>query len=403
MAEEEQSDVQNQIPQKKGSSIGILIGAFILVILLLFGFAIGASAFSLIKMADYAPNFTSQKDGGINCSSWESASEGYQEAITSAANQFSRVGDKVPIQPALLGAIFLSEHGNSWPQKAITDTDWAQGGNGVGPFQIEEFENKWKTVSQLGLTQKVYPKPAGATDDSTKYADPQNFADAALAAGGVLYETAHFNGVDIPLNTADQNEIQCLAAGYNGGPAMCASWKGRNYDTNDQPNTTNQYHVRAWNSFQSLNQGCSLNSGGTSTSNIVAIAQAEIGYDASPNGGNTNCAKYNPASAGCVNWCANFVSWVYTKAGNPLSQSSVDGMRNFFKQAPHQYKENPAIADLSPGDVIFLREYSHVGIVEKISTDTGQIIFTIEGNTGGDDVSRQTNHVARDFSGVGKW
>jgi len=223
---------------------GIVIAAFVI------GLAI---AFSFIKWREPAPNTTALAKG-LHCDSWDNAPVGYQSAIEKASNAFSVVGGKVPVQSALLGAVFLSEHGNSWPQKAITDTDWAQGGNGVGPFQIENFDNKWKTVSELGLTKKTYPKPSGATDDSTKYADPQNFDDAALAAGGVLYEIAH--AANIPANTTNENEVKCLAAGYNGGSNMCKTWKNGGYNPSDPPHTTNKYEERAWTSFQNLNIGC---------------------------------------------------------------------------------------------------------------------------------------------------
>lgn len=199
---------------------------------------------------------TTAKAGDINCASWSSAPAGYQDAITNAANEFKRVGDKVPIQPALLGAIYLSEQGNDWPIKDINSTDWAQGGNGFGPFQIENFENKWKTVSQLGLTSKIYPKPDGVADDSSKYASPLNFSDAALAAGGVLYSTARTSGIKIPVNTTNDNEIMCLAAGYNGGPDMCKKWKDSGYSSSDPPATTNKYHERALRSYKELSQGC---------------------------------------------------------------------------------------------------------------------------------------------------
>lgn len=64
---EEQSQIENAAPRKKGSSIGILIGAFLLVIFLLFGFAIGASAFSLINWGEYAPGFESAGSSGTSC------------------------------------------------------------------------------------------------------------------------------------------------------------------------------------------------------------------------------------------------------------------------------------------------------------------------------------------------
>ncbi len=247
MEEESPQNINSAEPQKGNRLRSTIIGIAVVFVLSL----LPAAAFAGIwsgsvgkLMREPAPNTTALA-GNINCTSWDGAPSGYKDAIEKAANEFSRVGDKLPIQPALLGAVFLSEHGNSWPQKAITETNWNQGGNGIGPFQIENFDNKWMTVSRLGLV----------TGDG----NPNNFDDAAIAAGGVLYEVAHFSG--IPINTSNQNEIQCLAAGYNGGPDMCKRWKNSGYSQSDPPNTTKKYHERAWVSFQELNGHCSQNLG----------------------------------------------------------------------------------------------------------------------------------------------
>jgi len=307
-----QDDIREAQPEEQGgnmsagkrtSKVSPYIAMLGVGVIIIAAFVIGfAIAYSFIVHREPAPD-KSALAAGMYCSSWSNAPANYQTAIEAAANAFTKVGDKIPIQSALLGAIFLSEHGDSWPQKDITDTDWAQGGAGVGPFQLENFENKWKTVSELGLSSKIYPKPSGAADDSTKYADPQNFDDAALAAGGVIYETAHAGGINIPLNTTDQNEVKCLAAGYNGGSGMCKTWKDSGYSASSPPPTTNQYEERAWTSFQDLNIGCqSLTAAGLL--NIPFLSQTDATWNSAAD--KTTYAKYFPEGA---------------KRGNPFAQS----------------------------------------------------------------------------------
>jgi hypothetical protein len=111
------------------------------------------------------------------------------------------------------------------------------------------------------------------------------------------------------------------------------------------------------------------------------------------------------------NWCADFVSWVYLRAGYPfnapagpgrsswriplvyIKNASVPNLRDYLKTYnAYKVKESgyiPGVGDI----VIFARQNrSHTGIVERVDTATKStpIIFTIEGNTSTNDVARRS-------------
>jgi len=85
-----------------------------------------------------------------------------------------------------------------------------------------------------------------------------------------------------------------------------------------------------------------------------------------------------------VPWCANFVSWTFRQAGNPLpgnqvSIGSCDTMANELKKAGNWVGKTQAP---QPGDVIFFGspgDYTHVGIVDHVA---GGKVYTVEGNSG---------------------
>lgn len=130
---------------------------------------------------------------------------------------------------------------------------------------------------------------------------------------------------------------------------------------------------------------------------VVSIARSQIGQKEWSKG----VLEYTKGNKDA--WCAYFVSWVYNKAGKPLTGDrnkwevplvyrKVSGVPNirdlmiFYKS----YKTKESGYKPRAGDiVIFARNRSHTGIIEKITmTQKGLVITTIEGNT-------DTNNVAR--------
>ena len=105
------------------------------------------------------------------------------------------------------------------------------------------------------------------------------------------------------------------------------------------------------------------------------------------------------------NWCADFVSWVYLKAGYPFVTKGAPG-RSYWRIYRVSNNNDPGIPNLRSyfiannayktkesgytpvvGDVvIFSRNRSHTGIIEKVYSN---YIHTIEGNTSSLDVARK--------------
>jgi hypothetical protein len=145
-------------------------------------------------------------------------------------------------------------------------------------------------------------------------------------------------------------------------------------------------------------------SGGASGSEIVRIAESQLGTAESPPG--SNCNPYGP----CVEWCSLFVAWVWEKAGVPLKGGTAPYAYSgtiyewakaheggpFAVTAPgdpplstpeaNGARVLPPSATPAPGDAVLYGsgpgpgESDHVGIVERVFP--GGQITTIDGNFG---------------------
>jgi hypothetical protein len=121
---------------------------------------------------------------------------------------------------------------------------------------------------------------------------------------------------------------------------------------------------------------------------IVATAQAEVGYIETGN----NHTKYQKIDQP---WCGAFVNWVYSKNSIkiPDCTSTVAGANAFLKAKAWQSAEAaiPKVGDLAffdfPGDGV--DRISHIGIVIKDNADG--TVTTIEGNTSPDKKGDQRN------------
>jgi hypothetical protein len=118
---------------------------------------------------------------------------------------------------------------------------------------------------------------------------------------------------------------------------------------------------------------------GASSSQIVKVAESQIGQGEHPEG--SNCTIYGP----CEEWCSLFVAWVWQHAGVPLPGATATygysgSLYTWAKE--HGGKILAPSAKPSPGDAVFYgtgpAESAHVGIVENVSSD-GRIT-AIEGN-----------------------
>lgn len=140
---------------------------------------------------------------------------------------------------------------------------------------------------------------------------------------------------------------------------------------------------------------------GITADKVIKIAKGEIGYlekrshanldSKTKNAGSANYTKYgHETGLGCgVYWCAEFVCWVFMKAGGN-KQSAKMCLRGSFSAACEtirrafincgQYSSSPR-----PGDLIFFKGTrhagaNHIGIVTKVGSGN---VWTVEGNTSG--------------------
>jgi hypothetical protein len=137
--------------------------------------------------------------------------------------------------------------------------------------------------------------------------------------------------------------------------------------------------------------GGSVGAGGASASQIVRIAQSQLGNGETPPG--SNCNPYGP----CEEWCALFVAWVWERAGVGLSGGTppyaYSGSIYEWAKAHGASGASvlPPSARPAPGDAILFGtgpaagESMHVGIGERVFAN-GEIT-TIDGNYG-DSVAR---------------
>lgn len=126
-------------------------------------------------------------------------------------------------------------------------------------------------------------------------------------------------------------------------------------------------------------------SGNSRVNNLLAIAQAEVGYKEHPQ----NFTKYGAWMG--VNgqpWCATFVSWVAARAGCrdiiPQTSSVLVGI-NWFKKR-RQWGKKPRLGAIVYFWFLGKTSPTHVGIV--ISVNNNGTITTIEGNASDQVVKR---------------
>ncbi|MBS2031059.1 MAG: CHAP domain-containing protein [Deltaproteobacteria bacterium] len=121
--------------------------------------------------------------------------------------------------------------------------------------------------------------------------------------------------------------------------------------------------------------------GGDVRSQILAMAESQIGTLENGDTNNGPCAKYpNYFGRGAESWCADFASWVYTHAGVPMNNPWCPGIvQNLKAEGRWKGRSNP-----QPGDLVLFDwngdgVADHVGIVKGVNADG--TIETIEGNS----------------------
>jgi hypothetical protein len=133
----------------------------------------------------------------------------------------------------------------------------------------------------------------------------------------------------------------------------------------------------------------SMAAGGGGNPEIVQVAAGQLGVQEVPLGSNTGPQVRVFTAGNTQAWCADFVSWVYMRAGHPLSggaggwrYATSDGLRRWF-MARGTWNARDSSDVPQPGDVVTFNLDSdslndHTGIIERVS---GSTLYTIEGNT----------------------
>jgi hypothetical protein len=398
------SGMKGKITSKISPYIGMIGMVGVIIIGFILGFAV---AFSFIKWRDPAPN-TSALAGGTHCASWGTAPAGYQDAIEAAAAQACDSSGKKCLQPALLGAIFLSEHGDEWPS-------W-------GPSEYKDrflvahpgYDN-FKKYSPFQFEESTWTSNSGG-------APIEGMMDFSIASkAAAKYIKSILDGAGIAVDTASEKDVECAGGGYNSGPDDCKQWASKgfpdtaapaahpdHYDGTTRIFTTNDYDLRTWKHFSDLNVGCaSFASNYSSQGNNavdIALFEATKTWAEYHVGGQKKHTIY--LSSG--QWCAAFVSYVYNKAGlfntnHTVTTEILDYVKSnssaysFFytPSTPSASKTGSfitisSVGEIMPGDIVWFNDvvavdtWHHVGIVKTVYNDGD--VATIEGDTGGPDI-----------------
>lgn len=152
--------------------------------------------------------------------------------------------------PFLLTVIFMSEHGNSFPNPPPpygTGPMWRSSPAGAkGPFQF--LDNTWNRYGEDGST------PPNGTKDV------MDLADASYGAANFLRSMGGVNGTPLghPDNPYQQGTLVYIMAAYNFGPGNMARKK-------PLPAETRQYIQRGYENYLRLKGQPAGTSGGSST------------------------------------------------------------------------------------------------------------------------------------------
>lgn len=233
---------------KKESNMSIakmLTVAGVLFVLTVISIAIGVAPMGFRGEGEPTPDVTQK--GNITCKSWNDAPDEYQQYFTDAANQFG-------IQPALVGAIFLAEHGGRW-----ATAPWATSTAGAqGPFQFTR--KTWKGYGKGG--------------------NIQNIKDASIGASNYLSQIL-IKQVHAKADTTKDQDIKGVAVAYNGGPGYYQKWRDSGYNDSKLDQRYVGYKDDALKYFKDLSAGCESNSV-ENASKFKNLAQVKTYFGTTP-------------------------------------------------------------------------------------------------------------------------
>jgi peptidoglycan hydrolase-like protein with peptidoglycan-binding domain len=135
---------------------------------------------------------------------------------------------------------------------------------------------------------------------------------------------------------------------------------------------------------KAIDKAVKAQSGSAFAQKLLKLARTQLGNGESPPG--SNHQKYSQYfGRGNEPWCADFVSWCYSKSGKKLNIPYTPTLLQYMKNNGTYTRNNP-----KPGDIIIFDWHpgsgvpaEHTGLVEKVFKKNGQLyVTTIEGNNG---------------------
>lgn len=336
------------------------------------------------------------------------------------------------------GASYFSQNDPRWAGKAYNmGADNATMGNaGCGPTAMAMAVNTAKARQEVTPMQMANMAKMTGNRDNTG-TNSKFIGQAAAMSGLSSSQIDNPSGFDISNRVASGNPVVLLGKGGstytnaghyvvavgqdNSGNILINDPRGKSYSKAVSPNQLNGNTISAWSvgnmdpyvrqmgqaKYTNLSWG---GRGGITSSKIIAVAQAELGYmeknnasnlDTKTGGGNRNFTKYarDVGHANGLAWCATFVVWVFqqaaggdkTLASNTLYGATTAACAANAKKFQAAGKWLQPNQTPKPGDVIFYKK-SHTGVVVGVN---GTTVYTIEGNTSGDNaIERNGGQVA---------
>lgn len=337
------------------------------------------------------------------------------------------------------GASYFSQNDPRWAGKAYNmGVDNATMGDaGCGPTAMAMAVNTAKARQEVTPMQMANMAKMTGNRDNTG-TNSKFIGQAAAISGLSTSQMDNPSGYDISRGVATGNPVVLLGKGGStytnaghyvvavghdsNGNILINDPRGKGYSKAVSPKQLNGNTISAWSvgnmdpyALKQMGQAKNTNikwggRGGITSSKIIAIAQAELGYmekdnasnlDSKTGGGSRNFTKYarDVGHANGQPWCATFVVWVFQQAAggdkglasNTLFGATTAGCAENASRFKKAGKWLAPSQTPKPGDVIFYKK-SHTGVVVGVN---GTTVYTIEGNTSGDNaIERNGGQVA---------
>lgn len=337
------------------------------------------------------------------------------------------------------GASYFSQNDPRWAGKAYNmgADNATMGDAGCGPTAMAMAVNTAKARQEVTPMQMANMAKMTGNRDNTG-TNSKFIGQAAAISGLSTSQMDNPSGYDISRGVASGNPVVLLGKGGStytnaghyvvavghdsNGNILINDPRGKGYSKAVSPKQLNGNTISAWSvgnmdpyALKQMGQAKNTNikwggRGGITSSKIIAVAQAELGYmekdnasnlDSKTGGGSRNFTKYarDVGHANGQPWCATFVVWVFQQAAggdkglasNTLFGATTAGCAENASRFKKVGKWLAPSQTPKPGDVIFYKK-SHTGVVVGVN---GTTVYTIEGNTSGDNaIERNGGQVA---------